>query len=189
MSKLPYRPEGHEGSVEQYLPKVQNTIVKALTQAQKGLSYDTLRLDRPHLKALAGILVEFVEDLHCEIGIWRSLDRYNTEFFGTPLPFLFEPRTAFPLDAISPTRLQHFLWVLYPQLIPDLFLVPRPHRPGSSGANRRRSLTGAVRRSPQGLGRQALPGDPPQARLGSQAKADLARHRIVSLPHFLPAVH
>jgi hypothetical protein len=51
MSKLPFRPEGHEGSVEQYLPKVQNAIMKALTQAQKGLSYDTLRLDRPHLKA------------------------------------------------------------------------------------------------------------------------------------------
>src|SRR5208282_3737256 len=122
MSKLPFRPEGPEGSVEQYLPKVQNAIVKALTQAQKGLSHDTLRLDRPNLKTLAGILVEFVEDLHCEIGIWRSLERYNTEFFGTPLPFLFEPRTVFPLDAISPTRLQHFLWILYPQLIPDLLL-------------------------------------------------------------------
>lgn len=124
MSKLPFRPEGHEGSVEQYLPKVQNAIVKALTQAQKGLSHDTLRLDRPYLKALAAILVEFVEDLHCEIGIWRSLERYNTEFFGTLLPFLFEPKTALPLDAISPTRLQHFLWILYPQLIPDLLLRP-----------------------------------------------------------------
>ena len=124
MSKLPFRPEGHEGSVEQYLPKVQNAVVKALTQAQKGLPHDTLRLDRPRLKALAGILVEFVEDLHCEIGIWRSLERYNTEFFGTPLPFLFEPRAAFALDAISPTRLQHFLWILYPQLIPDLLLRP-----------------------------------------------------------------
>ncbi len=124
MSKLPFRPEGHKGSVEQYLPKVQNAVVKALTQAQKGLSHDTLRLDRPHLKALAGILVEFVEDLHCEIGIWRGLERYNTEFFGTLLPFLFEPRTAFALDAISPTRLQHFLWILYPQLIPDLLLCP-----------------------------------------------------------------
>jgi len=124
MSRLPFRPEGHEGSVEQYLPKVQNAILKALTQAQKGLSHDTLRLDRPYLKAMAGILVEFVEDLHCEIGIWRSLERYNAEFFGTLLPFLFEPRTLFPLDSISPTRLQHFLWILYPQFIPDLLLRP-----------------------------------------------------------------
>jgi len=96
----------------------------ALAQAQKGLSYDTLRLDRKHLKALAEILVEFAENLHCEIGIWRTLERFNTEFFGTRLPFLFEPGIAFPQDAISPTRLQHFLWILYPQLIPDLLLRP-----------------------------------------------------------------
>jgi len=124
MSTFPFRQDGHEGSVEQCLPNVHKAIVKALTQAQKSLSHDTLKLDKPHLKALAGMLVEFGADLHCDIGIWRSLERYNTEFFGTLLPFLFEPRTLFPLDAISPTRLQHFLWVLYPQLIPDLILGP-----------------------------------------------------------------
>jgi len=124
MSKLLFRPKGYAGSVEPHLPKVQNAIAKALTLAQKGLSHDTLRLDRPSLEALAAMLTEFAEDLHCEIGIWRSLERSNTEFFGTPLPFRFEPGTAFPQDAISPTRLQHFLWVIYPQFIPDLLLRP-----------------------------------------------------------------
>ena len=124
MSKLLFRPEGYEGSVEAYLPRVQNATVKALTQAQKGLSHETLKLDTPHLKTLAAILVEFVEDLHCEIGIWRSLERFNTEFFGTPLPFLSVATTAFPPDEISPTRLQHFLWILYPQFIPHLLLRP-----------------------------------------------------------------
>jgi len=47
MSKLRFRPEGYEGSVEPHLPKVQNAIAKALTQAQKGLCDDALRLDRP----------------------------------------------------------------------------------------------------------------------------------------------
>ena len=120
MSKLSFRPEGFEGSVEPYLPRVRNAIVKALTQAQKGLSNETLKLDTPRLKALATILVEFAEDLHCEIGIWRSVERFNTELFGTSLPFLSVQRTAFPEDEISPTRLQHFLWILYPQFIPDL---------------------------------------------------------------------
>ena len=31
---------------------------------------------------------------------------------------------SFPGDEISPPRLQHFLWILYPQLIPDLLLRP-----------------------------------------------------------------
>lgn len=124
MSKLPCRPEGYEGSLEPYLPKVQNAMVKALTQAQKGFAYDTLRLDRLDLKTVVTMLVELAEDLYCEIGIWRSLERFNTEFFGTNLPFLLEPGVAFPQDAITRTRVQHFLWVLYPQLIPDLLLRP-----------------------------------------------------------------
>ena len=124
MSTLRFRPKSYEGSLEQYLPKVQNSIVKALARSQKSLSHDTLRLDRPSLEALAAILVEFVEDLHCEIGIWRSLERYNMEVFGTLIPFLFEPMSLLPREEISPTRLQHFLWILYPQLIPDVLLRP-----------------------------------------------------------------
>jgi len=125
MSKLPFRPQGYEGSVEPHLPKVQNAVVKALTLAQRGFSHDTLKLDRPSLKALAALLVEFAEDLHCDVGIWRGLERHNTEFFGTHLPFQSEQRTLFPREAISPTRLQHLLWILYPQFISDLLL--RPH--------------------------------------------------------------
>lgn len=124
MFKQLVRPEGYEGSVEPHLPKVQNAIAKSLTLALKGLSRDTLKLNKPSLNALAAMLVEFAADLHCDIGIWRSLERFNTEFFGTPLPFRFEPNTLFPQDAISPTRLQDFLWVVYPQLIPNLLLRP-----------------------------------------------------------------
>jgi hypothetical protein len=107
MPNLSVRREGYEGSAEPYLPKVQNAVVKALTQAQKGFSNETLRLHTPRLKALATILVEFAEDLHCEIGIWRSVERFYAELFGTSLPFLSVQRTAFPEDEISPARLQH----------------------------------------------------------------------------------
>ena len=74
MSKFLFRPPGSEGQVEPYFPGVQNAVLKAFTQTQKGLSHDTLKLDRTSLKALAAILVEFAEDLHCEIGIWRGLE-------------------------------------------------------------------------------------------------------------------
>ncbi len=189
MFKPHFRPKGYEGSVEEHLPRVQNAIAKAITQAQKGFTYDTLRLDRPSLKALAAILTEFAEDLHCEIGIWQNLERANTEFFGTPLPFQIEPRTAFPQVAISTTRLLHFLSgglsTVHSRSAPQ----SNPHRPGSCRASRRRSLTREVRQSPQGLGNQAFPADSQQVRLGSQTKAGLARHRVVLSPGLLPAVH
>jgi uncharacterized protein DUF3843 len=124
MSEHTFRPEGYTGAIEAYLPEIQNATVKALAQAQKRLSHETLRLDRPNLNTLAAILVEFAEDLHCEIGIWRCVERFNTEFFGTPLPFVAVPIDLFPVEVISAPRLQHFLWVLYPQLISDLILSP-----------------------------------------------------------------
>ncbi|HKI17366.1 MAG TPA: hypothetical protein VKA15_05780, partial [Isosphaeraceae bacterium] len=77
MSKLLFRPKGSESSVEPYLPKVQNAMAKALTQAQKRFNHDTLKLDGRSLKDLAAMLTEFAEDIHCEIGIWRSLERSN----------------------------------------------------------------------------------------------------------------
>jgi hypothetical protein len=30
--------------------------------------------------------VDFAEDLHNDIGIWRAYERYTVQFFGTPLP-------------------------------------------------------------------------------------------------------
>jgi hypothetical protein len=94
MSQQLVSPEGYEGFVEPHLPRVQNAIAKSLTLALKTLSNNTLKLNKPSLNTLAAMLVEFAADLHCEIGIWRSLERFNTEFFDAPLPFRFEQRTS-----------------------------------------------------------------------------------------------
>ena len=38
MSKLQFRPEGFEGSVEDHLPGIQTALVRTLTRAQKDLT-------------------------------------------------------------------------------------------------------------------------------------------------------
>src|SRR3954449_8808680 len=124
MSKLKFRPEGFEGPVEDYLPGIQTALVRTLTGTQKDLTHDTLKLARPRLKTLAAILVEFAEDLHCGIGIWRSLEQYHREFFVTPLPLIQEAEADRPPEEISPPRVRHLLWVLYPRMIPDLIIAP-----------------------------------------------------------------
>jgi hypothetical protein len=124
MSRLQFRPEGFEGSVEDSFPEIQTALVRRLAKAQKDLTHDTLRLARPDLETLAAILVEFAEDLHCGIGIWHSLERYNLEFFGTPLPLVAEAGAILPPGEISAPRVRHLLWVLYAQMIPDLLIAP-----------------------------------------------------------------
>src|SRR5438270_3948563 len=124
MSKQLFRPDGFQGSFEEHIPGIQTALVRKLAKAQKDLTHDTLRLARPYLETIAAILVEFAEDLHCGIGIWHSLERYNLEFFGTPLPFVAETGVALPPGEISTSRVRHLLWVLYAQMIPDLLIAP-----------------------------------------------------------------
>ncbi|MFC1981478.1 hypothetical protein ACFLVN_04455 [Chloroflexota bacterium] len=59
-----------------------------LIRAQESLAHNTLYLPSRKLEELATVLVEFAEDIHNDIGIRNSLERYNIEFFGTPLPFV-----------------------------------------------------------------------------------------------------
>ena len=124
MPKLLFRPQGFEGVVEPLFGRAQYAITKALSRAQQVFSSRTLRLEKRALKAVAALLIELAEDLHCDVGIWRALERSHTELFGTELPFQSETTAAPSRDAICPARIQHFLWVLYPQVIPGLVLPP-----------------------------------------------------------------
>ncbi len=115
-----HRPPQHTGRGDSHLPRLIRELRRFLTETQKQLRYDTLRLSPQELADLAHVLVEFGEDIHNDIGLWSTLERYNREFFGTPLPL------TLPADQPPelPDRLQHLLWVLYTQLEPDLILSP-----------------------------------------------------------------
>ena len=95
---------------------------RTLSETQRDFAHDTLHLGPDALGELAGILVDFAEDIHNNIGIWAAYERYNTEFFGTALP-LTSGDSDFGAD-LNPSRLRHLLWVLYPALIDGLTLSP-----------------------------------------------------------------
>ena len=71
--------------------KLAEDLTRFLTKAQRSLTYDTLHLSSRQRETLASLLVEFAEDLSHDIGIWRSLEAYNRDFFGTPLPCVLQP--------------------------------------------------------------------------------------------------
>ena len=94
-----------------------------LLDTQDGFAYDSLRLGRDVLGDLAGILVDFAEDLYNGTGIWEAYERYNVEFFRTTLP-LTTGKDGAARTGLHPERFRHFLWVLYPALIEGLMLSP-----------------------------------------------------------------
>jgi hypothetical protein len=122
-----HRPPGYIAKEDKYLPQLANELERVLAETQQSLRFDTLRLPNSKLDELAAVLVEFAEDIHNDIGIWKSLERYNTEFFGTPLPFVIAPKGDTGQEALNECRIQHLLWVLYSELNPQLILSPTHH--------------------------------------------------------------
>jgi len=119
-----HRPPGYAGKIEHYLPLVVEDLDRVIVKAQGSLAYNTLCLSDSKLVDLPNVLVEFAEDIHNDIGIWESLERYNIEFFGTPLALILQPNEDMGKEAINKHRIQYLLWVLYSELQPQLLISP-----------------------------------------------------------------
>ena len=119
-----HRPNKRLERSERPLIKLTKDLTSFLHKAQRSLTYDMLDLSSRQRGFLANILVEFAEDLYQDIGIWRSLEQYNLDFFGTPLPCVLQPDETMDSDPVNPDRIQFCLWALYSELKPELTLAP-----------------------------------------------------------------
>lgn len=118
------RPPGFEGIGDRYLERIVENLTDFLIETQDELTYDTLELPEEDWEILAQILVEFAEDLHNDIGLWHSLEQYQRDFFGTPLPLCLRLSEKLPAEKLNKERVCYLLWVLYPVLKPDLIMAP-----------------------------------------------------------------
>lgn len=118
------RPKGCTGKGDKYLPKIIKNLANLLRKTQKEFKYETLRLPGGKIAELAEILIEFAEDVHNDIGIWRSLEEYNYEFFETKLPMTRQSDDDMGPNSMNKYRIQHLLWVQYQLIDPQLILSP-----------------------------------------------------------------
>ena len=121
-----YRPQGFRGRGDPHLPQIVRSLRRTLAKTQHGFAHDALRLSPGALGELAGILVDFAEDLHNDTRIWKAYERYNTGFFGTALPLTSEEDGA-PGTSFHPDRFCHLLWIVYPTFIDGLTISPTHH--------------------------------------------------------------
>ncbi len=118
-----FRPSGPPGKGDKYLREVARDVARNIRSVQREFKYETLRLTPAELSELSLILAEFAEDLHNDIGIWRTYENYNREWFGVCLP-ITEGSDAAEGSAITADRVRHLLWVLFMVLKPELTLGP-----------------------------------------------------------------
>jgi len=119
-----HRPPGLIAKGDKYLPRLAQELERIIIKTQSTLAFNTLCLSGSNLEELTSVLVEFAEDIHNDIGIWKGLEHYNNEFFGTPLPFVLQPNENMAPEAINMQRVQYLLWILYSELTPELLISP-----------------------------------------------------------------
>ena len=68
-----HRPTGFQGQGDSRLLQTVRQLQRALSKTQSDFAHDSLRLPPDALGELAGILVDFAEDLHNDIGILEGV--------------------------------------------------------------------------------------------------------------------
>jgi len=106
------------------LSKISYELYTLLAKSQKSFSFETLVLPKNKLRELSETIVEFAEDVLSKVGIWESLEFYNNDLFGTPLPYSLPCNMHAPEQAISKERLHYLLWNKYTDLISDYIISP-----------------------------------------------------------------
>ncbi len=119
-----HRPPGYTSLGDSRLPRMIDELTQLLIKAQDDFYYETLCLADDEFARLAHVLVECAEDLYQQIGIWQTLEQYNRDFFGTPLPLTLPKNESTSEPPDLKDRLAHLLWVVYAEIEPDMILSP-----------------------------------------------------------------
>ena len=123
---LKNRPEAIKGQIEIALPARIKKLHKLLQKTISSFRYEALVLPPEELKELSIILIEFAEDLYCNLGFWKAYEDYNIEFFNTPLPLVLAQGEV--VDTLfSSRRIQFLLHHVYEKMKPEL-LIKYSHR-------------------------------------------------------------
>ena len=118
------RPPGPPGRADKYLPDIAQDLRGLLEKSLRGFADRSMVWPGESLSELAAVLVEFGEDLHADAGLWRSLESYNREFFGTPLPLAIGDCSAGVLNGFDLRRIQHLIWTLWMEMDPEICPSP-----------------------------------------------------------------
>ena len=80
-------------------------------------------LEDTNVYILSHLLVEFSEDLHNDIGLWSSIESYNMEMFGTPLPLFIKSKEKI-LECFDINRFRFFIYNIFELFDVETVLSP-----------------------------------------------------------------
>ena len=118
------RPRGFTGRGDKYLGDIIQELRRVLRKAQKEFVFDSCRLPDGTWIEVAALLVEWAEDIHNNIGLWRTVETHQQKCFGTPLPLIVGASPPVELRGFDPRRIQFLLAGVWPWLNPERVISP-----------------------------------------------------------------
>ena len=118
------RPQGFTGRGDKYLGEIAQELRRLLWKTQKNFAFPSCRLPDDAWTDVSALLVEWAEDVHNDIGLWRTVETHQRQCFGTPLPLIVNAPPEVELRGFDPRRIQFFLWNLWPCFNPERVISP-----------------------------------------------------------------
>lgn len=148
---LSARLPGFSGRGDKYLGDIAQDLRRVLWKTQLTFAHPTCRLPDVAWSEVALLLVEWAEDIHNDLGLWRTVEAHHCRCFGIPLPFV-DAVSAGELQGFDPRRIQFLLWTLWPCLNPNQVLSPTHQDLKRLAEAAGRFLTDRLARVPQDSG-------------------------------------
>lgn len=118
-----FRPKDFIGNGDKHLYPLITGLSKTISQLEKIYFFDTLKLDKNQNFIISNLLIEFAEDLHNDIGLWKSIEFYNNSMFNTPLP-LFVNENYKIENTFDINRIKFFIYTIFYEFDDELILSP-----------------------------------------------------------------
>jgi hypothetical protein len=115
---------GFNGRGDKYLGEIAQELRRVLLKTQNTFVFPSCRLPDAAWSDVAVLLVEWAEDVHNDIGLWRTVETHQRQCFGTPLPLIVTASPEVELHGFDLRRIQFFLWSLWPCFNPERVLSP-----------------------------------------------------------------
>jgi hypothetical protein len=115
---------GFTGRGDKYLGDIAQELQRVLRKTQNSFGLPACRLPDAAWSEVAVLLVEWAEDIHNDTGLWRTVEAHQRRCLGTPLPLVVNPPPEIEPRGFDPSRIQFFLWNLWPCLNREVVISP-----------------------------------------------------------------
>ena len=149
---LANRLPGFTGRGDRYLGEIAQELRRVLWKTQSRFTFPACRLPEAACSEVAVLLVEWAEDIHNDIGLWRTVEAYQRRWFNTPLPLVATAPPDVEPRGFDPGHVQLFLWNMCARLSPEVVISPGHEDLKRLAAAASRLLTERFARLPQDSG-------------------------------------